>query len=66
MYKVTKVAKGPREYTIELTGECDSMFACTPTIPVAQGDFTQSVLTAEVAPPQSTKKKKAAYQTSMR
>ncbi len=67
-YKATKVAAGPREYTIELTGGCDSIFACTPTIPVAQADFTHSVLTAEAAPPQSqpTKKKKAAYQTSMR
>ncbi len=67
-YKLTKVATGPGEYTIELTGGCDSVFGCTPIIPAAQADFTQSVLAAE-APPQSNptkKKNKATYQTSSR
>ena len=67
-YKITKVAAGPSEYTIELTGGCDSVFGCTPTIPVAQADFSQSILAAEAAPqPHPTKKKtKATYQTSSR
>src|SRR5881392_2903474 len=40
-YKITKGVAGPSEYTIELTGGCDSVFGCTPTIPVAQADFSQ-------------------------
>jgi hypothetical protein len=67
-YKITKVAMGPDEYTIEFAGGCDSIFGCTPTIPAARADFTQSILAAEAAPQsRPTKKdKKAAYQTSSR
>jgi hypothetical protein len=67
-YKVTKVATGPDTYAIELTGGCDSIFACTPTISAAQGDFTQSILAAEAAPQShpTQKKKKSTYQTSSR
>ena len=66
-YKVTKVAAGRGEYTIEFTAGCDSVFACTPTAQTAQADFTQSILAAEPAP-QATpkKKKKASVQTSSR
>jgi hypothetical protein len=65
-YKITKVGMGPGEYAIEFTGGCDSIFACTPTLPVAQADFTQSILAAEPAPQAqpTKKKKKAPYQTS--
>jgi hypothetical protein len=62
-YKITKVAMGSGEYTIEFTGECDSIFACTPTLPAAQADFTQSILAAEPAS-HPKKKKKGAYQTT--
>lgn len=67
-YKVTKAAMGPSEYAIEFVGGCDSVFACTPTVPAAQADFTQSVLAAEPAPEfhPPKKKKKATYQTSSR
>jgi hypothetical protein len=66
MYKVTKVAARPGEYTIEFTGACDTLFGCTPTVPAAQADFTQAILTAEAAPQlhPTKKKKKATYQTS--
>jgi hypothetical protein len=65
-YKITKVAMGPDEYTIEFTGGCDSIFPCTPALPAAQADFTQSVSAAEPAPQShpTKKKKRAPYQTS--
>src|SRR6266568_7150689 len=65
-YKITKVAMGPGEYAIEFAGGCDSIFGCTPTIPAAQADFTQSVLAAEAAPQShpTKKRKNATYQTS--
>ena len=67
-YKITKIAMGPGEYTIEFTGGCDSIFGCTPTISAAQADFTQSILTVEAAPQSrpTKKEKKAIYQTSSR
>ncbi len=67
-YKVTKFAMGTREYAIELTGGCDSIFGCTPTILAAQADFTQFMLAAEAAPQShpTKKKKNATYQTSSR
>jgi len=57
---------GTREYAIELTGGCDSIFGCTPTILAAQADFTQFMLAAEAAPQShpTKKKKDATYQTS--
>lgn len=66
-YKITKVAMGPNEYAIEFGGGCDSVFTCTPAVPAARADFTQSVLAAAPPPePQPAKKKKAGYQTSSR
>jgi hypothetical protein len=65
-YKVTKVATGPAEYSIEFTGACDSIFPCTPTVPVAQADFTQSLQTAQPPPEPRKKKKERTYQTSSR
>jgi len=65
-YKVTKVAMGPAEYSIEFTGACDSIFPCTPTVSVAQADFTQSILAAHPAPEPRKKKKERSYQTSSR
>ncbi len=67
-YKITKIAMGPGEYTIEFTGGCDSIFGCTPTISAAQADFTQSILAVEAAPQSrpTKKEKKATYQTSSR
>jgi hypothetical protein len=67
-YKITKVASGTDEYTIEFEGGCESIFGCTPTVPTARADFTQFILAAEAAPPsQPTKKeKKATYRTSSR
>ena len=65
-YKITKVPMGPDEYAIEFAGGCDSIFGCTPTIPAARADFTQSVIAAEAAPQSHPTKKKATYQTSSR
>jgi hypothetical protein len=67
-YKVAKIAMGPREYTIEFTGGCDSIFACTPTVQAAQAEFTESILAAEPAlePHPTKKKKKSSFQTSSR
>jgi hypothetical protein len=61
-YKVTKFATGRDEYAIEFAGGCDSIFTCTPTVPDAQADFTQTILAADPAHP-AKKKKKATSQT---
>jgi hypothetical protein len=61
-YKVTKIATGPNEYAIEFAGGCDSIFTCSPTVPDAQADFTQTILAADPAHP-AKKKKKATNQT---
>ena len=57
-YKVRKLAIGAEQYAIEFSGECDSMFACTPALPTAQADFTEAVMAAEAAPPSPPEKKK--------
>lgn len=59
-YKVRKLAIGGEQYAIEFSGECASMFACTPALSTAQADFTEAVMAAEPpasAPPEKKKKK---------